>query len=98
MKIDQQDNIYDDLLFKLESEIKNAESEIKTKSTLALSEIETIIESAISIAEIIKFETQYDEVEIKFDKEILNQKRKIVRDYITALEKLIKHLKKKANE
>ena len=55
MKADQQENIYDELLFKLESKIKNTESEIKIKSALALSEIEIIIESAASVSEIIKF-------------------------------------------
>ena len=94
MKVDQQENIYDDLLFKLESQIKNAESEIKIKSTLALSEIETIIESAVSVTEIIKLETQYDEVEKKFDEEILKQKRIIIQEYMSAMEKLKKHLEK----
>ena len=94
MKIDQQENIYDDLLFKLESQIKNAESEIKVKSALALSEIETMLVSAASVKEIIKLEKQYDEVEKKFNQEILKQRRKIIREYLTALEKLVKHLKK----
>ena len=95
MKIEQQENIYDDLLFKLKSQIKTAESEIKIKSALALSEIETMLVSATSVAEIINLEKQYDEAEKKFGQEILKQKRKIIREQITALEKLVKHLKKK---
>jgi hypothetical protein len=95
MKDDQQDNLFDDLLFMLESQIKNTESEIKIKSALALSEIEIIIESAVSVTEIIKFEKQYDEAEKKFDQDILKQKNRIIKEHITASEKLIKHLKKK---
>ena len=48
-------NLFDDLLYQLESQIKNKESEIKIKSDLALSESEIIIESAASVSEIIKF-------------------------------------------
>ena len=66
-------NLSDDLLYKLESQIKKAESEIKIKSTLALSEIETMLVSADSVTEIIKFEKQYDEVEKRFDQEIILQ-------------------------
>ena len=88
-------NILYDLMFKLESQIKNTESEIKIKNTIALSKIETMLVSATSVTEIIKFEKQYDEVEKKYEQEILKQKRKIIREYMAALEKLIKHLKKK---
>ena len=49
MKVAQQENIYDDLLFKLESQINKSESEIKIKSALALSEIVTTIETATSV-------------------------------------------------
>ena len=87
-------NLYDDLLYQLESQLKQTESEINIKSTLALSKIETILVSATSVSEIIKFEKQYDEVEKKYEQEILKQKRKIIREQITALEKLVKHLKK----
>ena len=87
-------NLFDDLLYKLESQIKTSESKIKTKSVLALSEIETMLVSADSVTEIIKFEKQYDEVEKKFEKEILKQKRKIIREYMSAMEKLKKHIKK----
>ena len=83
MKVDQHENIYDDLLFKLESQLKQTESEIKIKSALALSEIEIIIESVTSVSEIIKFEKQYDATERKFNQEILKQKRKRV---MTSLE------------
>jgi hypothetical protein len=87
-------NLFDDLLFKLESQIKKAESEIKIKSAIALSEIEIIIESAASVKEIIKFEKQYDEVEKKFEQEILKQKNKIIKAHLIAVEKLKKHLEK----
>jgi hypothetical protein len=87
-------NIYDDLLSKLENQIKQTESEIKIKSALALSEIEIIIESATSVKEIIKLEKQYDEVEKKFEQEILKQKNKIIKAHLIAMEKLKKHLEK----
>ena len=94
MKDDQQDNIFDDLLYKLESQIKNAESEIKIKSALALSEIETIIETATSVKEIINLEKQYDEVEKKLEKEITEQREKIKKNFVAELDRLIKYLKK----
>jgi hypothetical protein len=94
MKVDQQENIYDDLLYQLESHLKQTESEIKIKSALALSEIEIIIESATSVSEIIKFEKQYDEVERKFEKEIIGQREKIKKNFTAELNRLIKYLKK----
>jgi hypothetical protein len=87
-------NLSDDLLYKLESQIKNTESEIKIKSALALSEIEIIIESTASVKEIIKFEKQYDEVEKKFEQEIILQRKKIKKNFTAELNRLIKHLKK----
>jgi hypothetical protein len=87
-------NLFDDLLYQLESHLKQTESEIKIKSALALSEIEIIIESAVSVKEIIKFEKQYDEAEKKYDQEILKQKRKIIQAHLIAMEKLKKHLEK----
>ena len=61
---------------------------------IALSKIEIIIESAPSVSEIIKFQKQYDEVEKKYEQEVITQKKKIIKAYLTALEKLNKHLKK----
>jgi hypothetical protein len=87
-------NILYDLMFKLESQIKTSGSEIESKKNIALSEIVIIIETATSVKEIIKFEKQYDEVEKKFNQEILKQKRKIIREYMSAMEKLKKHLEK----
>ena len=87
-------NLFDDLLYKLETQLKKTESEIKIKSALALSEIETIIETANSVKEIIKFEKQYDEVEKKFKKEITAQREKIKKNFTFQLDRLIKYLKK----
>ena len=94
MKVDQQENIFEDLLFKLESQIKRAESEIESKKNIALSKIVTTIETANSVKEIIKHEKLYDEVEKKYEQEVINQKKKIIKTYLTALEKLKKHLEK----
>ena len=87
-------NILYDLMFKLESQIKRAETEIESKKNLAKLKIETTIETATSVKEIIKFEKLYDEAEKKYEQEILKEKRKIIREYLTALEKLKKHLEK----
>ena len=87
-------NILYDLMFKLESQIKTSESEIESKKTFALSKIVTTIETADSVSTIIKFEKKYDEVEKKYEQEILQQKRKIIREHLTALEKMKKHLEK----
>jgi len=94
MKIDQQENIYDDLLFKLESQLKQTESEIKIKSALAFAQIETMLVSAASVKEIIKLEKQYDAVEKKFEKEITEQREKIKKNFTAELNRFIKHLKK----
>jgi hypothetical protein len=87
-------NILYDLMFKLESQIRTSESEIESKKNIALSEIVIIIESATSVKEIIKFEEQYEATEKKYEQEILKQKRKIILEYMSAMEKLKKHLKK----
>ena len=94
MKDDQQDNLFDDLLYKLESQIKNTESEIESKKNIALSEIVIIIETADSVKEIIKFEKQYDEIEKKFNQEIILQREKIKKNFTFQLDRLIKYLKK----
>ena len=86
-------NILYDLMFKLESQIKASESEIENKKTFALSKIETMLVSATSVTEIIKFEKQYDEVEKKYEQEVITQKKKIIKAYLTALVKLVQHLK-----
>ena len=91
-------NILYDLMFKLESQLKQTESEIKIKNTIALSEIETMLVSATSVSEIIKFEKQYEATEKKYEQEILKQKRKIIREYLAALEKLVKHFKKQYSQ
>ena len=94
MKADQQENIYDDLLFKLESQIKKAESEIKIRQGVALMKIKTIIETAASVKEIIKFEKQYEATEKKFNEEIISHREEATKNFISELNKLIKHLKK----
>jgi hypothetical protein len=87
-------NLFEDFKEKVECQLKQTESEIKIKSALALSEIEIIIESAVSVSEIIKFEKQYDEVERKFEKEIIGQREKIKKNFTAELNRLIKYLKK----
>jgi hypothetical protein len=87
-------NLFDDLLYMLESQIKNTESEIKIRQGVALSKIEIIIETADSVSEIIKFEKQYDEVEKKFNEEINEQREKATKNFTAELNRLIKYLKK----
>jgi hypothetical protein len=79
---------------RLESQIKNAESEIQKEKESTLFGIESMMEGAVDKAELASLDKQYDVAEKQFEKEILNQKNKIIKEYMSAMEKLMKQLQK----
>ena len=60
-------NLFDDLLYQLESQIKKTESEIQKEKESALCKIEIKIEDAASIDEIESLEQQTEHVDAKFE-------------------------------
>ena len=52
------------------------------------------MEKATDEKEILSLVKQYDEVEKKFDQKILNQKNRIIKQYLITMEKLMKQIKK----
>jgi hypothetical protein len=79
---------------RLESQIKNAESEIQKEKESTLFGIESMMEGAVDKAELASLDKQYEKAEKQFDQEILNQKNKIIKEYMSAMEKLMKQLQK----
>jgi hypothetical protein len=88
------ENIFDDLLISFESQIKNAESEIEKEKESTLFGIESMMEGAVDKAELASLDRQYDVAEKQFEEEILNQKNKIIKEYMAAMEKLMKQFQK----
>ena len=53
-----------------------------------------MMEGAVDKIELASLNRQYDVAEKQFEKEILNQKNKIIKEHIAAMEKLMKHMQK----
>jgi hypothetical protein len=79
---------------KLESQLKKAASEIQKEKESTLFGIESMMEGAVDKAELASLDRQYDVAEKQFDQEILNQKNKIIKEYLITMEKLMKQLQK----
>ena len=87
-------NIFDEFLSKLENQIKQKESEIQKEKKSTLLGIECMMEGAVDKAELASLNRQYDVAEKQFDQEMLNQKNRIIKEYMSAMEKLMKQLQK----
>ena len=87
-------NIFDDLLSKLENKIKQTESEIQQEKESVLLDIECKMEGAVDKIEISSLDKQYEKAEKKFEKEQINHRRKTVADFVSELDKLTKHIKR----
>jgi hypothetical protein len=79
---------------RLESQLKKAESEIQKEKESTLFGIESMMEGAVDKAELASLNRQYDVAEKQFEQEILNQKNKIIKEYMSAMEKLMKQFQK----
>jgi hypothetical protein len=88
------ENIFDDLLSKLESQIKNAESEIDKEKESALCKIEIKIEDAGSIDEIESLEQQTEHVDAKFEQKKFRCRTRLVKEYLTVMSRLMKNMQK----
>jgi hypothetical protein len=87
-------NIFDDLLSKLENQIKQTESEIQKEKESVLLGIECKMEEAVDKIEIASLDKQYEKAEKQFDHEGISQRRKTVADFVSELGILTKHIKK----
>ena len=87
-------NLSEDFLSKLEVQIKQTELNITKEKESVLLGIECMMEEATDKKEILSLVKQYDEAEKKFDQKILNQKNRIIEEYLITMEKLMKQIKK----
>jgi hypothetical protein len=78
----------------LESQIKKSESEIQNEKESTLLGIECMMEGAVDKIELASLNKQYDVAEKQFEQEILNQRNKIIKEYMSAMEKLMKQFQK----
>ena len=87
-------NIYEDLLSKLENLIKQTESEIQKEKESVLLGIECLMEGAGDKIELASLNKQYEKVEKQFDQEIIFMKRKTIKNFVNELDMLTKHIRK----
>jgi hypothetical protein len=87
-------NLFEDLLNNLEVQIKQTESEIQKEKESTLFGIESMMEGAVDKAELASLDKQYEKAEKQFDQEIIFQKRKTIRTFVSELNRLIKHVEK----
>ena len=89
-------NLFDDLLSKLENQIKQTELNLineKEKESTLLG-IECMMEGAVDKIELASLNRQYEKVEKQFDQEIIFMKRKTIKNFVSELDKLTKHIRK----
>ena len=87
-------NLFEDLKEKFESQRKQAEFKVYKEKASALFEIESMMEGAVDKTELASLNRQYDVAEKQFEREILNQKNRIIDEHMAAMKKLMKHLRK----
>jgi D-aminopeptidase len=87
-------NIYDDILSKLENQIKRTETDLTKEKESVLFGIECKMEEATDNKEILPLVKQCDEAEKKFEQEQINHRRKTVKGFVNELGMLTKHIKK----
>ena len=78
----------------LENQIKQKESEIQKEKESVLFGIECMMEGAVDKAELASLNRLYDVAEKQFDQEMLNQKNRIIKEYLITMEKLMRQIKK----
>ena len=87
-------NLSEDFKEMFESQLKQTELKIKKEKESALYGIECMMEGAVDKAELASLNRQYDVAEKQFDQEMLNQKNRIIKEYLITMEKLMKQIKK----
>ena len=79
-------NLFEDFKEMLESQLKKSESEIQKEKGSTLLGIEYMMEGAVDKAELASLNRQYDVAEKQFDQEMLNQKKRIIKEYLITME------------
>ena len=87
-------NLFEDLKEKFESQLKQSEFKVQKEKASVLFGIEIKMEGAVDKTELASLNRQYDVAEKQFEREILNQKNRIIDEHMAAMKKLMKHLKK----
>ena len=87
-------NLSEDLLSKVEVQIKQAELKITKEKESALYDLECLMEEATNNKEILSLVKQCDEAEKKFKEELIHHRRKTVKGFVNELDKLTKHIRK----
>ena len=85
-------NIFDDILSKLENQVKQTEADINKEKESVLLGIECKMEEAGDKIEIASLDKKYEKAEKQFDHEGISQRRKTVADFVSELDKLTKHI------
>jgi hypothetical protein len=88
------ENIFDDLLISFECQLLKEVAEIQKEKKTDLFGIESMMEDAVDKAELASLDKQYEKAEKQFDQEIIFQKRKTIRTFVSELNRLIKHVEK----
>ena len=87
-------NLFEDFQEKIESQLKQAETDLKKEKASVLFGIECTMEGAVDKTELASLNRQYDVAEKQFEREMLNQKNRIIDEHMAAMKKLMKHLRK----
>ena len=87
-------NLFDDLLNNLEIQIKQAERDLIKEKESVLLGIECKMEEATENKEILSLVKQSDEAEKKFEQEKVKQKNRIIKEYLTVMNRLTKKIQK----
>ena len=87
-------NLFEDFKEMLESQLKKAEFKVQKEKASVLFGIERMMEGAVDKTELASLNRQYDVTERRFEREILNQKNRVIDEHMAAMKKLMKHLRK----
>ena len=87
-------NLSEDLLSKLEDQIKQTKLNITKEKESVLLGIECMMEGATDNKEILSLVKQCDEAEKKFKEGLIHHRRKTVKGFVNELGMLTKHIKK----
>ncbi len=87
-------NLFEDFQEKIESQLKKTEIEIQKEKESTLFGIECTMEGAADKTELASLNRQHDVAEKQFEEQLLNQRTKIIKEYLITMEKLMKNIQK----
>ena len=87
-------NLFEDFQEKIESQLKQAETDLMQEKESVLFGIECMMEGAVDKIELSSLNRQYDLAEKQFEEQLLNQRTKIIKEYLITMEKLMKQIQK----